>query len=284
MKVTLGLVQMAMSDDAAANTEKAVEGIAKAAEKGADIVCLPELFNAPYFPQDEKAEAAEKYAESIPGDTTEIMAGAAKDSGVVLVAGSIYEKAGRKFYNTSVVFGEDGKALGSYRKMHIPHDPLFYEQNYFSPGDGGFRVFDTSFGRIAVLICYDQWFPEAARIVSLMGADIIFYPTAIGGVEGVEQAEGDWHDAWETVQRGHAIANGVAVAAVNRCGIEREMGFWGGSFVGSQFGTVLKRAGDKEETILAEVETDLGREVREGWRFFHNRRPDTYAKITERRK
>jgi agmatine deiminase len=172
------------------------------------------------------------------------------------------------------------RLVGKYRKMHIPHDPNFFEQGYFAQGDLGFKVFETRYGKLATLICYDQWFPEAARIVSLMGADIIFYPTAIGLVDGVEQAEGDWQDAWTTVQRGHAIANGAAVAAVNRSGREGKMSFWGGSFVSTQFGTLIAKAGKGEEVVLAEVDTELGKEVREGWRFFHNRRPDAYKKIT----
>jgi agmatine deiminase len=180
-----------------------------------------------------------------------------------------------------VVFDEKGKMLGRYRKMHIPHDPNFYEQSYFTPGDG-YRVFTTKHGRIAVLICYDQWYPEAARISALMGADILFYPTAIGLVEGVAQDEGDWQDAWTTVQRGHAIANGVAVAAVNRVGREGQMTFWGGSFVSSQFGTLLAKGGAKDELVLAKVDIGLGKRVREGWRFFHNRRPETYSRLLER--
>jgi predicted amidohydrolase len=282
MKVTLGLIQMSMAADAAENRKRALDGIREAAQKGAKIICLPELFTAPYFPQDEKADA-EAYAETIPGETTVQLSKAAKENKVVMIAGSIYERQGKKFYNTAAVFDETGKMLGAYRKMHIPHDPLFYEQNYFAPGDSGYKVFATRYGKIAALICYDQWFPEAARIVSLMGADIIFYPTAIGLVDGVEQSEGSWQDAWETVQRGQAIANGVVVAAVNRAGREKSMSFWGGSFVSSQFGTVLKRGGERAEIITAEVDLSLGRDVKEGWGFFRNRRPDTYAKLAEKR-
>jgi len=281
MKVTLGLVQMSMAADAAENRKKALEGIRAAAQKGAKIICLPELFTAPYFPQDEKSDA-EAYAETIPGETMAQLSKAARENKVVIVAGSIYERSGKEFYNTAAVFDETGKMLGAYRKTHIPHDPLFYEQNYFSPGDSGYKVFDTRYGKIAVLICYDQWFPEAARIVSLMGADMIFYPTAIGTVDGVEQSEGNWQDAWETVQRGHAIANGVAVAAVNRAGREKSMKFWGGSFVSSQFGTLLKKGSDRDEIVIAEVDLSLGKEVREGWRFFYNRRPETYNKLVEK--
>jgi len=280
MKVTLGLVQMSMAADASENRRRALDGIRAAAQKGAKIICLPELFTAPYFPQDEKADA-EAYAETIPGETMAQLSKAARENKAVIVAGSIYERSGKRFYNTAAVFDETGKMLGAYRKTHIPHDPLFYEQNYFSPGDSGYKVFDTKYGKIAVLICYDQWFPEAARIVSLMGADMIFYPTAIGTVDGVEQSEGNWQDAWETVQRGHAIANGVVVAAVNRAGKEKSMGFWGGSFVSSQFGTLLAKGSDRAEIVVAEVDLSLGKEVREGWRFFYNRRPETYSKLVQ---
>lgn len=280
MKVTLGLVQMAMSDDPAKNVAKAAKQIETAASRGAHIIALPELFTSPYFPQEEKADAS-KYAEAIPGDASAALSKAAKDNDVVVVGGSIFEKDRKSFYNTSLVFDQNGKALGKYRKMHIPHDPKFYEQSYFRPGDLGYRVFDTKYGRIATLICYDQWFPEAARIVSLMGAEIIFYPTSIGLVYGTEQSEGSWQDAWTTVQRGHAIANGVAVAAINRVGREGGMQFWGGSFISSQFGTLLARGGDKEQIVMSEIDLSLGKEVREGWRFFHNRRPETYGRITE---
>jgi agmatine deiminase len=278
-QVTLGLIQMSMTADASANLQKALAAIERAAEKGAQIACLPELFTSPYFPQEEKADAA-AYADSIPGTVTRALSQAAADNKLVVVGGSIFEKDGNKFYNTSVVFDQKGKLLGRYRKMHIPHDPNFYEQDYFSQGDG-YRVFPTSYGKLAVLICYDQWYPEAARISALMGADIIFYPTAIGTVEGVSQEEGDWQDAWTTVQRGHAIANCVAVAAVNRVGREGSMAFWGGSFVSSQFGTLLAKGGAKEELVLAKVDLGLGKTVREGWRFFHNRRPKTYARLLE---
>ncbi|MDD5171648.1 MAG: carbon-nitrogen hydrolase [Candidatus ainarchaeum sp.] len=280
MKVTLGLIQMAMSDEPAKNLAKAVKHIETAASRGAHVIALPELFTSPYFPQEEKADAV-KYAEAIPGDTSAALSKVAKENDVIVVGGSIFEKDGKSFYNTSMVFDEKGKMLGKYRKMHVPHDPKFYEQNYFKPGDLGYKVFDTKYGKIATLICYDQWFPEAARIVSLMDADIIFYPTAIGLIYGTEQSEGSWQDAWTTVQRGHAIANGVAVASVNRIGREGGMQFWGGSFISSQFGTLLARGGDKEQIVMAQIDLSLGKDVKEGWRFFHNRRPETYGKITE---
>jgi agmatine deiminase len=279
-QVTLGLIQMSLGADASANLDKALTAMERAAAKGAEIVCLPELFTSPYFPQDEKADAA-GYADSIPGRATGALSQAAADNEIVVVGGSIFEKDKDKFYNTSVVFDQKGELLGKYRKMHIPHDPNFYEQDYFAPGDG-YRVFPTSYGKIAVLICYDQWYPEAARICALMGADMLFYPTAIGLADGLAQEEGDWQDAWTTVQRGHAIANGVVVAAVNRAGREGRMSFWGGSFVSSQFGTLLAKGGSADALVLAKVDLGLGEKVREGWRFLHNRRPETYARLLEK--
>ncbi len=280
-KVALGLIQMSMTEDAKDNLAVAVEKIGEAAERGARIVCLPELFRSPYFPQEEKSDF--DYAEEVPGETGKALSEAARENKVVLVGGSVFEKAGGKSFNTSMVFDENGKMLGKYRKLHIPHDPNFFEQNYFAPGDLGYKVFNTSFGNIGVLVCYDQWFPEAARINALMGADIVFYPTAIGLVQGVEQAEGNWQEAWMNVQRGHAIANGMVVAAVNRVGSEGNTTFWGGSFVCDAFGKTLAQGGLKEEIVLAKVDFEHGRNVREGWRFFYNRRPETYKKIVEKR-
>ncbi len=277
MKVAL--IQMGMSRDKAANLSKALSMAKTAAAGGAKIVCLPELFDSPYFPQEEKA-AAEDYAESVPGETSSRLQEASRENDIVLVGGSLFEKDGDSFFNTTAVF-DGGKYLGKYRKMHIPHDPNFYEQNYFKPGDLGYKVFETRFGRIGTLICYDQWYPEAARITALMGADIIFYPTAIGRVDGVEQSEGPWQDAWEAVQRGHAIANATAVCAVNRVGREGGMEFWGGSFVCSQFGSVLAHGAEEEGIVSADIDISLAKKVKEGWRFFHNRRPDTYKKLVK---
>ncbi|HQC34235.1 MAG TPA: agmatine deiminase family protein, partial [Methanoculleus sp.] len=221
--------------------------------------------------------------ETIPGASTDAFSALAREHGVVIVV-PLYERtADGEFYNTAVVVDADGHLLPPYRKVHIPYDPLFYEKTYFRPGDR-YRVYDTRYGRIAVLICYDQWFPEAARAVALQGAEIVFYPTAIGRIAGEEEPpEGDWRDAWETVQRGHAIANSVHVAAVNRVGSEGDIRFFGSSFVADAFGNVLARAGETAEEILV-VEVDLaGNEaVREGWGFFRNRRPETYGAITRR--
>ncbi|MFH1785940.1 MAG: carbon-nitrogen hydrolase [Candidatus Micrarchaeota archaeon] len=276
----IALIQMSMTDNQDENLSKALQFIKEASEKGAKIICLPELFTSTYFPQEENVNT-EKFTESIPGKSHDLLSKAAKDNQVVIIGGSIFEKAD-KLYNTSMVFDENGKLLGNYRKIHIPYDEKFYEKNYFEKGDLGYKVFETKYGRIAVLICYDQWFPEAARIVSLMGADMIFYPTAIGICDSIKQTEGNWQEAWEGVQRGHAIANGVVVAGVNRVGKEGETNFWGGSFVYSQFGTLITKADDTEGVVIAEINTELGKEVKEGWGLFHNRRPETYQKITEK--
>jgi predicted amidohydrolase len=276
-EVTLGLVQMAMDDDRDANVSKAITMVDEAARRGASIVCLPELFPYRYFPQ-ERGESVR--AEPIPGPTTRRLSNAARDSKVTLVGGSLYEKgsAGR-LYNTSVVFDERGKILGKYRKVHVPQDESFYEKDYFSSGNA-YAVFKASSANLGVLICFDQWYPEPARVNKLMGADVLFYPTAIGKVDGIEETEGDWQDAWETVQRGHAIANSMVVAAVNRVGREGRMSFWGGSFVSDQFGKILARADDREQVLLATCDLELGRQVEEGWGLLRNRKPATYRKLT----
>lgn len=290
---TIGLVQMKMEADASKNLEHALSLVQQAAQKGADIVCLPELFTTAYFAQVEKkseeGKKAIKYAQTVPGPASAALSTAAKKNKITLVAGSIYEQDGKtkKLYNTSLVFAPDGKMMGTYRKTHIPHDPNFYEQDYFEKGDTGFKVFNAparssaQTARISPLICYDQWFPEAARACALMGAQIIFYPTAIGVPDGVEQAEGNWQEAWENVMRGHAIANNVIVAAVNRAGREGGMNFWGGSFVCDAFGKTLARADNDEEVLIVQVDLEHSNMVREGWRFFYNRRPEAYKKLIE---
>jgi len=284
-KVTLGLLQMGMEESPKKNLQRALGMVEKAAGRGAQIVCLPELFTTRYFAQESNGrEEAKKSAEPLPGPASQALSEAAAKNKVVLVGGSIYEKKGAALYNTSPVFDGKGKMLGIYRKVHIPHDESFFEQDYFDPGNLGFQVFSTACGRIAPLICYDQWFPEAARSVALMGAQLAFYPTAIGTVKGVEQAEGNWQAAWENVMRGHAIANGMIVAAVNRCGTEGSMDFWGGSFVVDAFGKTIARAGNREEMLIAQVDLAHGESVKEGWGFFRNRRPDQYGKITEAKK
>jgi len=278
---TIGLIQTAVSEDPDRNLEHTLEAARAAIAKGARILCLQELYRAPYFPQYEDTDAS-RYAETIPGPSTEAFAALAREHGVVIIV-PVYERAeSGEHYNTAVVIDADGRLLPAYRKVHVPYDPLFYEKNYFLPGDR-YRIHDTCYGRIAVLICYDQWFPEAARAVALMGAEIIFYPTAIGRIAGEEPPEGDWREAWETVQRGHAIANSVHVAAVNRVGDEGDIRFFGSSFVADAFGNVLARASETDEEVLV-VEVDLaGNEaVREGWGFFLNRRPETYGALTRR--
>ncbi len=279
-KIKIGIIQMRMHDEPEKNLSHALDLIAKAAKKGAQIVCLPELFTAKYFAQEKNRNAAAKYAEEMPGKTTAVLSAATRENQVVLVAGSVYEKSRGKMYNTSAVFDERGNMLGTYRKAHIPHDENYWEKEYFEPGDGGFSVFDTAYGKVGVLICYDQWFPEAARIEALMGAEIIFYPTAIGNVKGIERAEGSWQKAWENVMRGHAIANGIFVCAVNRAGREGKITFWGGSFVCDAFGKTLARAGKKEEVLVVEADLDLGRRVKGGWHFLENRRPEIYSALT----
>ena len=280
--VRIALVQMSMTASMDANLRKAILQIELAAKRGAQIVALPELFLSPYFPQERKKRASDAYLIKIASEPIEQLCEAARDNHVVLVAGSVYEKSGQKKYNTALVIDSNGQLLGTYRKMHIPHDPSFYELDYFEPGNLGYCVFQTSVGKIGVLICYDQWFPEAARSAALKGADIIFYPTAIGHVEGVEEVEGDWIDACMTVQRGHAISNNVYVAPINRVGREGKMIFFGNSFVCGPFGTMLARGSEHgEELVLADCNFAENRNARDGWRFFASRRPETYKGVTE---
>jgi predicted amidohydrolase len=274
-QVKLGLVQMAMVGDRDKNLRKALRMVRTASKNGAQVVCLPELFDSLYFPQEEESKVKPR---RIPNETTEALAAVAESEKVVLVGGSLYESHGGKAYNTSVVFNTDGRMIGSYRKVHIPQDPGFYEQDYFDAGTE-YQVFATEFGKIGVLICFDQWYPEPARINKLMGADIVFYPTAIGTMKGVEQAEGDWQSAWEAVQRGHAIANSAVVAAVNRVGLEGEMKFWGGSFVYDQFGKILARADTRERVLVVPCDLDLAADIEKGWGFLRNRKPGTYGRI-----
>ncbi len=277
----IGLIQTAVSGDPDRNLEHTLEAARAAIAKGARILCLQELYRVPYFPQYE-GRGASRYAETIPGPSTEAFAALAREGGVVIIV-PVYERTETgEYYNTAAVIDVDGRLLPPYRKVHVPYDPLFYEKDYFQPGDR-YRVYDTRYGRIAVLICYDQWFPEAARAVALMGAEIIFYPTAIGRIAGEEPPEGDWREAWETVQRGHAIASSVHVAAVNRVGSEGDIRFFGSSFVADAFGNVIARASETDDEVLV-VEVDLaGNEaVREGWGFFRNRRPETYGALTRR--
>jgi len=276
---------MAMSSGVGVNLEKAVRMCEQAASLGANVICLPELFTTPYFPREEDPEGRGERGSllnTIPGLVTETLCDLAKRTGTVVIGGSIYEAGEDGLYNTATVYERDGRILGKYRKTHIPHDECFYEQHYFKPGDTGFQVFRTTAGMISTLICYDQWFPEAARCSALLGADMIFYPTAIGTVRGIEEAEGNWQEAWENVMRGHAIANALPVCAVNRVGTEGDSEFFGGSFVCDAFGRTLARGGDGEEVVLADVDMDHGKRIREGWRFFQNRRPECYDRLVQR--
>ena len=283
-KFTLGLVQMQCGTESAANMEKAVLRIREAKKLGAQIVCLPELFLSPYFCKVHDINLFD-LAEPIPGPRTDRLAAVAKETGVVVIASLFERKMGGLFFNTAAVFDADGTQLGIYRKMHIPHDPLYFEKYFFRPGDLGFRVFPTKFGKVGTLVCWDQWFPEGARITALQGAEVLFYPTAIGW-HPREKAEfgKSQHDAWETIQRGHAIANGVYVAATNRVGFEPSpeggIEFWGASFVSDPFGVMLKRASHSEEEIVV-VECDRRRmeDVRRNWPFFRDRRTDAYGDI-----
>ncbi len=286
----VGLVQMAMSADPQANLEKAAARIEEAARKGAQVVCLPELYRSPYFCQREDA-ALFDLAETVPGPSTDRLAPVAKAAGVAVVVPIFERRAPGLYHNSAVVLDADGSRLGIYRKMHVPDDPAFYEKFYFAPGDLGFRAFDTRFGRVGTLICWDQWYPEAARLTALQGAAVLFYPTAIGWHPAEKAQHGAaQRDAWKTIQRSHAIANGCYVAAVNRVGHEPSpapggagLEFWGSSFVCDPFGVVLAEGSvEREELLVAEV--DLGRieEVRRGWPFLRDRRIDAYQGIDRR--
>ena len=278
-RVTLGLVQTSVSSDLQRNLKKTIAKIREAAQKGAQVICLQELYRTKYFPYDDKQEVTH-LAETIPGESTTALSDLAKKLNIVIIVPVFEAAPNGQFLNSAAVIDADGKILGTYRKIHIPHDPFFYEQSYFEPGDLGFQIFETRHLRFAVLICYDQWFPEAARIVALQGAEVIFYPTAIGYLADDPLSFGEWLSAWETIQRGHAIANSIHVAAVNRVGKEGNTKFWGSSFVSSPFGKILKKAGDGEEVLIAEIDLSQNTRIREGWRFMKNRRPAVYSSIT----
>ena len=277
--VTIGLIQSKDRGSKENNLKSAISQIRRAAKLGAKIICLMELFDTAYFPQTENADK-NKLAESIPGKVTKAFGRLAKELRAVIIAPLCEKASGGKYYNTAIVFSETGKILGKYRKNHIPHDPGFYEKKYFEEGDNGYKIFKTKFAKFAVLICYDQWFPEAARMARLAGAEIIFYPTGLGDIIGYK-SEGDWHGAWETIQRGHAIANSLYVAVANRVGREGRMQFFGQSFVSDPFGKIIKKAGKTSEEVLV-VDLDLERNkfFSEGWGFLRNRRPDTYKSLT----
>jgi N-carbamoylputrescine amidase len=281
--VRTGMIQMTCGPVKKSNLEKSAEKIREAAAMGAKIICLQELFATPYFCWEENYEYF-SLAEAIPGDTTTFLGNLARELEVVIVASLFEQRAPGIFHNTVAVMDADGSFLGKYRKHHIPDDPGYYEKFYFTPGDDGYQVFDTKYARIGTLICWDQWYPEAARITSLMGAEIIFYPTAIGWAKSQDETlNQQQYQAWQTIQRGHAIANGVYVVSVNRTGLEGGMNFWGGSFVSDPFGNLLHQAShDKEETIT--VDLDLGKinETRIHWPFLRDRRIDTYDPLLKR--
>jgi N-carbamoylputrescine amidase len=283
----IGLIQMACATDPNENLAKAEWRIREAAARGAGIVCLQELFRTQYFCREENAELF-ALAEPVPGPTTECLGRLARELGIVVIASLFERRAPGLYHNTAAVIGPDGAIAGLYRKTHIPDDPLYYEKFYFTPGDLGYPCFETRFGRIAVLICWDQWYPEAARLAALQGALVLFYPTAIGWHPSEKEQHGAAQlDAWRTVQRAHAIANGVYVAAVNRVGFEgpaeRGIEFWGSSFVADPFGQIVAQAStDKEEILLAECDTRRVDEVRRNWPFLRDRRIDTYSGLLER--
>jgi N-carbamoylputrescine amidase len=286
-KFKIGLVQTKCSTDSDANLQRAIAGIREAAGKGAEIICLQELFRSQYFCREENA-ALFSLAETIPGPSTEALGAVAKDLGVSVVASLFEKRAQGLYHNTAAIIDADGSLAGIYRKMHIPDDPLFYEKFYFTPGDLGFLNFETRFSRIGVQVCWDQWYPEGARLTSLQGANVLFYPTAIGWHPSEKAQHGEAQlDAWRTIQRAHAIANGVYVAAVNRTGFEgtpeNGLEFWGNSFVSDPFGRVIAQASASEEEVLVtECDPKLMDEVRKNWPFFRDRRIDAYAPITNR--
>jgi N-carbamoylputrescine amidase len=286
-KFQIGLIQMTCSADARRNLDKAIDRIREAAALGAGIICLQELFRSQYFCREENAELFD-LAEPIPGPSTETIGKVAKELGVVVIASLFERRAAGLYHNTAAIIGADGGLLGVYRKMHIPDDPLYYEKFYFTPGDLGFLNFETPHARIGVLVCWDQWYPEGARLTALRGADVLFYPTAIGWHPSEKAQYGAAQlDAWQTIQRAHAIANGIYVAAVNRTGYEGTpdsgLEFWGSSFVADPFGQVVAQASTGEEEILV-VECDPKRaeEVRRNWPFLRDRRIDAYGPLTSR--
>jgi N-carbamoylputrescine amidase len=282
--VTLALIQMPCHRAREENLAHAVGLIGEAARQGAQLVVLPELFLGPYFCQRPDDRAAFALAEPIPGPTALALAAAARANHVILVGGSLFERGDDgRFYNTTPVFDTEGRLIGSYRKTHIPEDVLYHEQHYFAPGNTGIRVFDTPVGRMAPLICYDQWYPEAARIASLGGAEIIVYPTAIGVIDEAVEANitGDWEQMWRTAQLGHAAVNNVFVAAVNRVGREGHITFWGGSFIADPAGAVLARASSAEEIVIAECDLSRVAALQNAWRFLANRRPAIYGPLID---
>ena len=293
--VTVAGIQSAVSNDLKENLINTVRMVERAIQEGAEIICLQELFRTPYFPQYKKEKkparnaegiasvGGDKYSESIPGESTSVFSAIAKKYKVVIIV-PIYEKDKKgRYHNSAVVINTDGKLLPTYRKIHIPQDPLFYEKNYFENGDTGYKIYKTKYATFAVLICYDQWFPEAARSVKILGADIVFYPTAIGNIVDVKEHEGDWHDAWETSMRAHAIANSLHVVAVNRVGTEGKLKFWGQSFICDAFGKVIKRGdNNNDEIVIEKIDLATNKIIEDEWGFIRNRRTDTYKHLIKK--
>jgi N-carbamoylputrescine amidase len=283
-KVNIGLIQMKCTENVQENIEKTILKIREAAAKGAQIICLQELFSSLYFCDVESHENF-RLGEAIPGPTTQIMQDLAKELGVVLVVSLFEKRAQGLYHNTAAIIDADGSYLGKYRKMHIPDDPGYYEKFYFTPGDLGYKVWETKFGKIGVLICWDQWYPEAARITSLMGADVLFYPTAIGWDldEKDHVINQEQYEAWQTIQRSHAVANGLYVVAVNRIGVEANQQFWGGSFVANPHGRLLYLAShDQEEIHVETIDLSKTEYYRTTWPYLRDRRIDSYEPITKR--
>ena len=288
-KFKIGLIQIALSKDTDKNLQKAINWISKAARKGAQVICLPELFRSQYFCQSENIDYFE-LTETIPGSSTEAISKVAKQNKVVVIVPVFEKRALGVYHNSLAVIDTKGKIAGIYRKMHIPDDPSYYEKFYFTPGDLGYKSFDTEYGNIGTLICWDQWYPEGARLTALQGAAILFYPTAIGWHPREKKEHGkNQFESWQTIQRSHAIANGVYVAAVNRVGLEKEnskstgIEFWGSSFVADPQGVVIAQASsNKEEIIMAEVDLNRIEYIRRNWPFLRDRRIDTYQDISKR--
>jgi N-carbamoylputrescine amidase len=281
--VSVGLIQMTCDSNPDKNLKKAIAQIGDAAKKGAQIVCLQELFRSQYFCQTEDIKLF-SLAETIPGPTTDALGKVARQHKVVIVASLFERRAAGVYHNTAVIIEANGKVSGKYRKMHIPDDPLYYEKFYFTPGDLGFQTHDTTYGKVGTLVCWDQWFPEAARLTALSGAEFLFYPTAIGWLpDEDEEMNNAQHSAWETIQRAHAIANGVFVIVVNRVGREGQLQFWGQSFVADPFGRILAKASaDKEEVLVVECDLEKIDETRQNWPFLRDRRIDFYSPICSR--
>jgi N-carbamoylputrescine amidase len=283
--VTIGVVQSSCVKDKAANLQQALNKIRDAAGKGSKIICLQELFTSLYFCDTEDYENF-KLAETIPGPSTDALAKLAAELQVVIIASLFEKRTAGIYHNTVAVLDADGTFLGKYRKMHIPDDPAYYEKFYFTPGDLGYKIFKTKFARLGVLICWDQWYPEASRITALMGAEILFYPTAIGWATSQDDAtNSEQFNAWQTIQCSHAVANGVYVVSVNRVGLEQNgaMRFWGGSFIANPFGRILCRAShDKEEIMVQDIDIEKTDHYRTHWPFLRDRRIDSYQPITKR--